>query len=210
MLRAVTIHRATMSVELDVMLAPARAYAQAMEAPADLSPAAALRRPALVALIIGVVAAMTAADHVDLRLVASTTLYWSFVPAIQLLAAFALVRASPRLTISTADAIDVFFAGHGPWSLYLLAVAGWTVAAPLAAHSMTPVFAAALIPAVWTPFIVSAFCREVLGDSRRAARRKTTMHQALMWIVILTYYGLAAQVWPRLIGLLQQLGWLHR
>jgi hypothetical protein len=143
---------------------------------------------------------MVTTGRSDLRLVASTTLYWSFVPILQLIAALVLVRAAPNRRLPVPAAIDALFAANGPWSLWLLALAGWAVSAPPIARSMDGILAAALIPLVWTPVLVFVFCRSVLGDAPRAAASKTLLHQAAMLALFLVYAGNAIALTPRLVG----------
>jgi hypothetical protein len=164
-----------------------------------MTPLRALRRPALVALVFGTVVALVTTGRADPRLVASTTLYWSFVPILQLVAAVALVRSS-RQRPPMAEAIDALFAANGPWALWLVALAGWAVSAPPVARPMFWILAAALVPLAWTPFLVLAFCRKVLGDPLRAALLKTALHQAAMLLSFLVYVANAIAFAPRLAG----------
>ncbi len=188
-----------MSLELKLMFAPARGYARAMRQLPPNTLGTALRRPALIALVFGSVAAMLTTDHIDPTLLLDTTLSWSFVVAIQLFGAIALIRSSSRKSVATKPAIDLCFAANGPWLLWMLAITAWAVATPPLARPMQMVFLSAIIPAIWTPFIVFAFCRTVLGDSTLAALGKTTVHQAAMWIAFAVYCGWAVQVWPRFL-----------
>jgi hypothetical protein len=159
-----------------------------------------LRRPALLALVFGTVAAMASASHVDVRLVASTTLYWSFVPAVQWLIAGALVASAPRRVLPVPAAIDAFFTTSLPWALWMIAFAGWSAAGPPVARSITLPLLAALIPLLWTPRLVFNYCRRILGDDRGAALRRTVAHQVASWLLFVVYYGWAVALWPRMVG----------
>jgi hypothetical protein len=163
-----------------------------------------LRRPALLALVCGTVAAMASASHVDVRLVASATVYWSFVPAVQCLIAWALVASAPRRVMPVPAAIDAFFTTSLPWSLWMIAFAGWSAAGPPVARSINLPLLAALIPLLWTPWLIFSFCRRVLGDDGRTALRRTLAHQAASWLLFVAYYGSAVALWPRIVGWYQQ------
>ena len=85
----------------------------------------ALRRPLLVAIVLGVSTAISATGRVTPSLVLSTTLCWSFVVVLQAVIAIALIAAPARRTVGLPRALDLFFAGHAPWSLWMLAAAAW-------------------------------------------------------------------------------------
>jgi len=164
----------------------------------------ALRRPALLALLYGTVAAMASAGHVDVPLVVSTTLYWSFVPALQCLIAWALVASAPRRALPVPAAIDAFFTTSLPWTLWMLAFAGWSTAGPPIARSLNLPLLATIIPLLWTPRLIFNFCRRILGDDGRTALQRTLVHQAASWLLFITYYGWAIALWPRVVGWYEQ------
>src|SRR5260370_2794711 len=93
--------------------------------PGSVTGWATLRRPLLVTAVLGVSAAMGGTGHVTPALVLSTTLCWSFVVALQAAIALALVAGPARRTVGLARAIDLYFAGHAPWSLWMLATVAW-------------------------------------------------------------------------------------
>src|SRR3989442_7272386 len=151
---------ASMSPELRLMISPGETYALLARAPGRGTLLTALRRPLLVAVVIGVSEAMAATGHVTLVLVASTILCWSFVVVLQAVIGLWLFAGTARRTVGIARALDLYFAGHAPWSLWMLTAAAW---APTAlGRSLTPLLIAALVPFVLTARIVSAFFREVL------------------------------------------------
>ncbi|MGH9312466.1 MAG: hypothetical protein ACRD1S_04630, partial [Vicinamibacterales bacterium] len=138
-----------MSPELLVMAAPPRAYRRL--APGHrASLIGALKRPALVAIILGTAISIYATRRVTLGLALSTILCWSFAAAVQAIAAAALVASSKRRGVSIPAGLDLLFMGHGPWSLWLLAVAAWAVWFPRPPMMDVLVVATAVVPAVWT------------------------------------------------------------
>jgi hypothetical protein len=191
------------SPELRLITAPRQTYAVLAAAPAAISPLGALRRPALVALVLGVTIAMLSTGRATPALVASTTLTWSYVVVLQLAIALALVAPRARRTVGVARAIDLFFAGHAPWSIFLLLAA---VILPL---PLPPPFtrwpgyfeATAVVPLVLTARIVAAFFEQVLALDRGAARRAALLHQAITWTVFVAINWMASAFLPRLVQL---------
>src|SRR5262245_4671414 len=114
-----------MSPELGLMVFPRATYAALVREAAPASAATALRRPFVVAAVIGVSVSIAATGRATPALVASTTLSWSYVVLLQLAIAVPLIARHARRTVGLARAIDLFFAGHAPWSLLALAAAAW-------------------------------------------------------------------------------------
>lgn len=186
-----------MSPEIQVMLAPGPTYRRLLLRARPISWVAALGRPAMSAVVLGTSLAVWATGHVSGRLVLSLTVCWSFVIAIQVLAALALiVPVRRRVTVPTA--LDLLFVAHGPWSLWLMGSAVWVIMSspigrPARFHAAT-----GLVPAVWTALMVFAFCRVVLECDRRDATRRTLLHQGIIWSVTLGIFAFAVQLWPRI------------
>lgn len=161
-----------------------------------------LLRPLLVAVVLGTSLAIASTGTVGLGLVASTTLAWSFVVLIQLLAALAIVGTAPRRTIPTGRAVHEFFGLHVPWSSWLLgwAVWAWTIS-PLERHSGWVLWTA-LVPAVWTALLIYRYCRDVLAEPHRRAIARACAHQAIVWGAFLVIGGSAVGLWPRVLQVL--------
>jgi hypothetical protein len=99
--------------------------------------------------------------------------------------------------VGLARAIDLFFAGHAPWSLYLLGIAAFGMFRVQSPWWAEP--AVGLIPLVLTVRIVAAFFAEVLRLDRAAVRRMTALHQAATWTVFVAVNWAASAFTPRLI-----------
>lgn len=155
----------------------------------------ALRQPALAAMVLGVSIAISATGHVSPALVLSTTLCWSFAVVLQAAAALLLIASPARDTVGRVRAFDLFFAGHAPWSLWLLAVAAWAPSTP--DRSLAPIVASAIVPVALTVRIVYAFFVEVLQLQPREALLRTAAHQAVIWITVAVLFGTAVQIVPR-------------
>jgi hypothetical protein len=107
-----------------------------------------------------------------------------------------LVSSAPPRSIGRARAVELMFAAHGPWSLWLVAVAVVELLTP----AMTTVIASAIVPLAWTALLLQAFCREVLGLSPRQARSRVFAHQAFTILVVLVCIDLATGLSVRVLG----------
>jgi hypothetical protein len=186
-----------MSPALGLILSPRATYAALARTSGPVTLLTALRRPCLVVIVIGTVTAMAATGHVTPSLLLSTTLCWSFVVVLQALIGLALIAGPARRTVGLLRAFDLYFAGHAPWSLFLLAAAAWAQLPGF--RSYTPIHLAALVPLFLTPRIVSAFFREVLELDPRHASARTAVQQAVTWTVFVALYGTAVQLAPRVL-----------
>jgi hypothetical protein len=183
--------------EMRLMIAPRDTYARLARLPSAIGPVAALRRPLVAAIALGVSVAIAGTGHVTPVLVLSAIACWSLVIAIQAAIAIAVIAGPARRTVGLPRAFDLFFASHIPWSLWFLAVAAWAPS-PLG-RPMTPALVAALAPLVLTPRIIAAFFREVLEMDPRHARVRTAIHQTITWLVFLAIASWAIALPPRVI-----------
>jgi hypothetical protein len=186
-----------MSPEIRLMVSPGETYASLARVPGRVTPLTAVRRPLVVALVLGVSAAIGATRHVTPALLLSTTLCWSFVLVLQTAIALILIAAPARRTVGLARALDLYFAGHAPWSLWMLAAAAWAPSA--LERPWTPLLIAAAVPLVLTPRILSAFFREVLEMDPRHAVARTAAQQVMTWVTFAILFGTAVQVVPRVL-----------
>lgn len=190
-----------MPAELEVMAAPVRGYARLARSRTAVPAPTALRRPAIVALVIGTALTVSATGAADGRTVLTTSLSWAWVPVLQVVIAIPLIANAGAIAVHRADALDLFFAGHAPWSLWLLASAAWAALTGDTLQNFNPVLLTALVPLIWTPVIVYGFCRSVLRRTKRAAVLSTVAHQVVTWTIGVAYFGWAVQLWPRIVGL---------
>lgn len=188
-----------MTPELDLILRPRATYAALAGAPAHGSIAIALRRPLLVAVVLGLSAAIASTRRVSPALVLSTTIAWSYVVVVQAAIALPFLARAARRTVGLARAVDLFFAGHAPWSLFVLAAAAWAPSA--ATRPFWPLAVAAVVPLVLTPRIVSAFFTDALRLDSRAALRMTIAQQVITWTVFIAVNWIASAFTPRVYGL---------
>jgi hypothetical protein len=157
----------------------------------------AVRRPLLVAAVLGASMAILATRGVTPSLLLSTTLGWGLVVLLQVAIAVSFLARPARRTVGLARALDLFFASHAPWSLWMLAAAAWGPS-PLGRPAWA-LLAAAVVPLTLTPLMLAAFFREVLGMNPRHAIARAAAHQAITWSLFVVLFGTAVQLWPRIL-----------
>jgi hypothetical protein len=151
------------------------------------------RRPLVVAVVIGTAVPIMAIQRVTLDLLAWSTVSFSFAVVIQMAVGGAIIASSRSRRTSVPRAFDLWFAGHVPYSLWLLMVAAWFATRPTASLDMF--IALAVIPAAWTAVIVAAFCRHVLGTRVAGARWRAAVHFVVIWAVAFELLALVAGGW---------------
>ncbi len=186
------------STEARLALAPDATYGRLLAEEAAVSWWRALRRPALVLLVIAVAVPIMAVQRVTVGLVLTAALSWSFVVAIQLLVGAVVVASAPARRIEIRRALDLWFAGSLPYSIWLLLAAA-AMGSAQHAGSMALFIATALVPSLWTTAIVAAFCRTVLRTSRAGARWRAALHFLVVWAIGLSYVAWAAGGWFQLL-----------
>ena len=179
------------------MLSPRSTYAALVRERATLSAAMALRRPLLVTIVMGVSVSIAATGRATPRLVAATTLTWSYIVLLQIAIALPLIAAGARRTVGLARALDLFFAGHAPWSLLMLTLPAWSPW--IIGHGLWPIAVLAIAPVLLTLRIVSAFFAEVLAMDPADARRLTVLHQGLTWTAFVAILWTLSALTPRVL-----------
>jgi hypothetical protein len=186
-----------MSPEIGLIVAPDRTYATLAARTTRLSSVRALRRPLLVAVVLGTSMALATTRHVTPALVISTTVMLSVIVIGQVVTALVVMPATRTQAIGRARALDLFFTSHAPWSLWLLAASAWAPSPPQ--RPVAPVFIAAIVPAVLTARIIAAYFRHVHELDRRQATVRTIVHQILTWGLFFALFGAAVAIWPRIL-----------
>jgi hypothetical protein len=183
------------------MFAPRATYRRLVAEPQPRGALAVARRPALAALVIGGAIALTSTGGARPLALATTTLCWGFVPGLQLIVAAALLTCWRRPGLRLGTAIDLLFAGQGPWLLWTLGVAASALVAFRLGDHTSPrlllVLLFALIPLGWTAIILMSFCREVLGLQARRALLWLSLYELAIWGLAYLYAGaMTFQAWP--------------
>ena len=151
------------------------------------------RRPLIVLVVVATAVPIMAVQRITLALFAFSTASFGFVLLIQMAVGAGIVASAPGRRTSMPRALDLWFAGHVPYSLWLLTVAAIFAASPWA--SLDGFVMLAIVPAAWTAVIVAAFCRHVLGSGRAGARWRAAVHLIVMWAIALELVALSAGGW---------------
>ena len=183
-----------------VAFAPSATYKAMAASGADASWRQALSGPLLASLVLGTSLSIAGTHVASIPAVIGVAVFWGFVPAVQLFSAWTICRRAPRAVVTLPRAIELLFLAHLPYSLWLMAFAAMSFALASAPALVNTFLLTALLPAVWTPVLIAAFSRTVLGCTPRDARRRTFVHQALTWGVIVAMAILAYQPWTRIGG----------
>jgi hypothetical protein len=165
-----------LSAEVAVMVAPRSGFRRAAKPPAE---GPWFARPLLVVLVLSCCVSLMTAGRITLRLALPAMVYGSVVPLLQVGSLAVVCRG--RLPFRRA--VELFFVGHGPWSLALLAFAaawGFAPASAMYAHpALTRLpFGVAL---VWSLWIDYWFFREVAGGGGRRAIFDLALQRVLAW-----------------------------
>ena len=185
-----------MNMDVRLAFAPDATYARLAQERTSGDAGTLLGRIALAVAIIGTSVAVAATGRVSLELVASVGVSWSFALLVQALAAAAIIVPARSRRVTTLRAFELWFRAHLPWTL-------WLLLPPVIALAIgrqppdTVLLVAALVPFVWTVFILRAFGRQVLGIRRIGAI--ATVHQVIVWGLALTYIAFAIGGWDRVL-----------
>jgi hypothetical protein len=185
--------RSIFSTEVQIALAPDTTYRALVAADEDVGVWRMLRRPLIVLVVIATAVPTMAVQRVTLALFAWSIASFGFVVAIQMLVGVVIIASVRSRRVSISRAIDLWFAGHVPYSVSLLVVAAVFAATPYA--SLDGLIALAVFPAAWTAVIVAAFCRQVLGTGASGARWRATAHFVAIWSIAFEIVALSAGGW---------------
>jgi hypothetical protein len=184
------------SAALKVMLNPGSEYARLVAVSGDAPWLRALRMPTLLAVMLGLLNATAAAGHVTASLVASEIVAWSFVPLLQLLTGSALIASAGARRVTFPRAVELLFAAHLPWSLWLVVNTVFQTVNP----DPYVVIGSGVVPMAATAVLQLAFGRQVLGLNLREASVRVFAHQAATVMLIVAYIELATRLSVRIIG----------
>jgi hypothetical protein len=188
-----------LSTAIRLMLRPADMFRAAVALTTRATWLRALKTPLLIAVLLGVTTAIAATGRITASLVVSQMLVWSFVPALQLITGALVIASARRRRVDFPRAIELLFAAHGPWSLWLILFAA-AQSIPVNTYVM---LASGIVPIVWTAVMIGAYGREVLGLTTRSARLRALAHQAMSVTLMVVYIELATALATRIIGALE-------
>jgi hypothetical protein len=126
---------------------------------------------------------MMATGAVTARLVLPAAVYWTFVPLVQIAGLAVVLRKQLRW-----ETIDAFFAGQGPWMLWLAAFAAlWTLLPPEVAYKSWGFpdvwWTAAGVAAMWSLWIDFGFFRRIAGRSSATAAKDLAIQRLVSWSI---------------------------
>ncbi len=175
-----------------VTLCPAAAYRSLARQPAAIGIWRALRRPLFVAFVLGCTMSLIASAGLTPRLAGSATVYWSFVPLAEMVGLAAACGRDGR-TLAFPRAIDLFFAGHGPWLFWLIGLSAiWSFTPPIRAFALTNaiwLYGAGGFALLWSAYVDFCFFRFALARSMARAGRDLVLHRLISWTIILAIFG---------------------
>lgn len=148
------------------------------------------RRPLLVALVLGCTMSLITSASLTPRLAGSAAIYWSFVPLAEIAALAVCLRG--KRTHPFRRTVDLFFAGHGPWLLWLIGLCAiWCFVPPTRAFAFTRVwlYGASAIVIVWSAYIDFCFFRFIMGRNPARAGRDLLLQRLVSWTLILAIFG---------------------
>jgi hypothetical protein len=174
------------SADARVLLRPSQAYQALASEPAPGTLWIALRRPLLLACMLGGLVSLGTTGVLTLRIVVPATLYWGYVPAAETLALVAVVWTRRR-RVPFSRAIDAFFAGHALWTLYVVVIC-WLLASmpPDRVWFWLTTWCLAGLAGVigWSAYIDFCFYRRFYGTTGRAAIRDLLVQRAIGWMIV--------------------------
>jgi hypothetical protein len=160
------------------------------------------KRPIAFAVLVGLVIAISTSGRPTLRLVLSSAIAWSFVPVLHVVSVALVMFTFGRHRLPIPRAVDLYFMGLLPWSVWLLGVA--LVASSIQPEHQAQVWAMALFsapaPLVWANVVTLAFFRRALGLSGRRSAAALVFNVAIVWGSVLAFFLLSGQLWPRFVG----------
>jgi hypothetical protein len=144
----------------------------------------------MIILTIGIVIPIMAVHRITLGLAVSAAAAWAIAPAIEYVAAICVIASAPSREIGTARALDLWFAGYLPYCLWLLTLPA--VTARVSAPPLEVIGLTAIVPTIWTTFIIAAFCRTILRATPRGAFARAGLHLAAFIMVVSTLFIISA------------------
>ena len=164
-----------------------------------------VRRPMLLAFVLGCGVSLLASGRLSPRLILDGAISFAFVPALEAVA-FAVVYRLGSRPVRFAPAMDLFFATNRPWLLMLVALAALGVfqsQRQVAIWSVPPrlwiLAGAAVLAIAWSVYLDFAFFRRALQRSTAAAARDVIVLRGITWILG-TVYLLGFASWPVIVA----------
>jgi hypothetical protein len=190
-----------MQRELPLIVSPRSGWQRMVaEPPGDPSYLLWLRKPAFVALVFGCAIALMSSAALRFGLVLSTALCWSFIPFAQLIG-LRCVTGGETSELTLSQRVDIFFAGHTPWLLWVAILGVMTAFMPTTkwiAIFIPWMLVSAAVALCWSLWIDFEFFRVVCGLSRVAAALRLTLLRIISWTLIVAVFAYGS-FWPSVL-----------
>ncbi len=180
--------------DLGVLIAPGKTYQRLADAEGTTGWSAVFQRSAVIALLLGTGISLISTGNATLSTVASTTLYWSVVPLVQVAGALLVVLSTRKRRVSLARGVELMLVGHMPWTLFVLTVTALSTAG---VRLLILALAAGLVASLWRAVIITGLCKAALETGARGAVTRAILHQGGMWLIIFVYASWAVALTAR-------------
>jgi hypothetical protein len=163
-----------------------------------------LKRPLYLAFFLGCTVSFLTSGTLTLRLIVPATIYWSFVPLIEI-AALAAVCWGNRRDVGFPSLIDSFFRGYGPWLLWLVGMCAiWACLSPSAKSldgtvSIVWLGAGGALAVAWSLYIDFSLFRSLLQRSPARAARDLVLQRLISWGLIMSIIA-GPTIWSDITG----------
>lgn len=182
------------SLEVWLMFRPKAAYDWLASLPDVSNWRSPLRRLVFIAFIIGCMVSLVTSQRLTMRLVAGGAFSGSLLLLAEVGVLAVVCGRSSRY--SFCRLVDLFFAGFGPWIVWMLALStAWAFLSTM--HAFTFAGMGSIIPAagmamVWSCYINLRFFERVLGRSRKQALWDTFRLWAACCAICVAIFGYGA------------------
>jgi hypothetical protein len=148
-----------------------------------------LRRPLLVAFVLGCAVSVLASGRFTLRLIVDGTLSMAFVPASQMLG-LAAVYPFRRTKVSFAEAVDRFFAGNTIWLAWMFAFMVLAVVLPVTGQGQLqgPFLISSTLPILWSVVVDRRFFADGMGRTGWSGALDIAIERLVAWLAAMLYF----------------------
>ena len=147
-----------------------------------------LRRPLLVAFVLGCAVSVLASGRFTLRLIVDGTLSMAFVPACQILG-LAAVFPFRRTQVPFAEAVDRFFAGNTVWLAWMFVFIVLGAVLPVTEQDLDgPFLISSCVPILWSVAVDRRFFADVMGRTGWGAAVDIAIERLVAWLAAMLYF----------------------
>ena len=188
-----SIVKDTWSDEARIMLHPLTTYRKLTGQANNRGLRLLFRRPLFVALIFGAFISITVSGRLSAPLILDGFVFWSFIPILQGLLVAGIVQVFARGQMPVSKAIDLFFMGHGPFLLWMLAICGGCLFFPLKQVYLWPTESGWIMPLsllgawLWSNVTSFAFFKAALNLTSPRATALLALYTVMFWGIIVSY-----------------------